>query len=262
MRTRSMPASSMRRASTSTISSLAGARVSPVNGSTTSSSGTRPRMRSRSGWMISPPSTSGVTQMPLMVPQSSSVTIMSWATSTKRRVRYPESAVLSAVSANPLRAPWVEMKYCRTVSPSRKLAVIGVSMISPDGLAIRPRMPASCRICWRLPRAPESAIMNTGLNSPSSFRSISLNISSETCSVTWVQMSMILLYRSPFVIRPSWYSFSTLTTSRLASSMISPLLAGMSRSSTPMEIPASVAYRNPSSLSASRSFTVSVLPIR
>ena len=27
--------------------------------------------------------------------------------------------------------------------PSRKFAVIGVSMISPDGLAIRPRMAAS-----------------------------------------------------------------------------------------------------------------------
>ena len=39
------------------------------------------------------------------------------------------------------------MKYCSTVRPSRKFAVIGVSMISPDGLAIRPRMPASCRIC-------------------------------------------------------------------------------------------------------------------
>ena len=34
-----------------------------------------------------------------------------------------------------------------TARPSRKFAVIGVSMISPDGLAIRPRMPASCRIC-------------------------------------------------------------------------------------------------------------------
>ena len=70
---------------------------------------------------------------------------------------------MRAVSASPLRAPWVEMKYCRTVSPSRKLAVMGVSMISPDGLAINPRMPASCRICCALPRAPESAIMKIGL---------------------------------------------------------------------------------------------------
>ena len=32
-------------------------------------------------------------------------------------------------------------------------------MIEPSGLAIRPRIPASWRICWWLPRAPESAIM-------------------------------------------------------------------------------------------------------
>jgi hypothetical protein len=37
----------------------------------------------------------------------------------------PELAVLSAVSARPLRAPWVEMKYWRTESPSRKLVVMG-----------------------------------------------------------------------------------------------------------------------------------------
>ena len=97
--------------------------------------------------------------MPSMVPQSYSAMIASCATSTSRRVRYPEFAVLSAVSARPLRAPWVEMKYWSTDSPSRKFVVIGVSMISPDGLAIRPRMPASCRICCAEPRAPESAMM-------------------------------------------------------------------------------------------------------
>ncbi len=85
--------------------------------------------------------------------------MQSWATSTSRRVRYPEFAVLSAVSASPFRAPCVEMKYWRTDSPSRKFEVIGVSMISPDGLAIRPRIPASWRICLSEPRAPESAIM-------------------------------------------------------------------------------------------------------
>ena len=46
------------------------------------------------------------------------------------------------MSARPLRAPCVELKYSSTVRPSRKLALIGVSMILPDGLAIRPRMPA------------------------------------------------------------------------------------------------------------------------
>ena len=32
-------------------------------------------------------------------------------------------------------------------------------MISPEGLAMRPRMAASWRICWVEPRAPESAMM-------------------------------------------------------------------------------------------------------
>src|ERR1022692_3371561 len=38
------------------------------------------------------------------------------------------------------------MKYCSTLRPSRKLAVMGVSMISPEGLAIKPRIPESWRI--------------------------------------------------------------------------------------------------------------------
>ncbi len=124
-----------------------------------SSCATRPMMRSRSGSRMSPPSTIAVTTIPSSVPQSSSITMTSCATSTSRRVRYPESAVFSAVSARPLRAPCVEMKYCSTERPSRKFAMIGVSMISPEGFAIRPRMPASCRICCFDPRAPESAMM-------------------------------------------------------------------------------------------------------
>ncbi len=79
--------------------------------------------------------------MPSEVPQSSSMTMTSCATSTSRRVRYPESAVFSAVSARPLRAPCVEMKYCSTERPSRKFAVIGVSMTSPEGLDIKPAHP-------------------------------------------------------------------------------------------------------------------------
>ncbi len=37
-------------------------------------------------------------------------------------------------------------------------------MMDPSGFAIRPRMPASCRICAAEPRAPESAIMKMELN--------------------------------------------------------------------------------------------------
>ena len=46
-----------------------------------------------------------------------------------------------------------------------KLALIGRSMISPFGFAIRPRMPASWRICENEPRAPESAIIEIGFSS-------------------------------------------------------------------------------------------------
>ena len=46
-----------------------------------------------------------------------------------------------------------------------KLALIGRSMISPFGFAIRPRMPASWRICLNDPRAPELAIMKIGFSS-------------------------------------------------------------------------------------------------
>src|SRR5204862_509908 len=57
------------------------------------------------------------------------------------------------------------MKYSSTLNPSRKFDVMGRSMISPDGFAINPRIPASCFTCCRLPRAPESTIRKTGFNS-------------------------------------------------------------------------------------------------
>ena len=59
-------------------------------------------------------------------------------------VRYPELAVFRAVSANPFRAPCVEIKYSNAVSPSRKLDWIGIGMIRPEGSAIKPRIPANC----------------------------------------------------------------------------------------------------------------------
>ncbi len=141
--TRWMPASSTAFTLASSKISASSQMISSVPGRYTGSSAVRPRMRSPSRSMTSPASTNASISMPWMVPQSRSVMTASWATSTRRRVRYPEFAVLSAVSARPLRAPCVEMKYCNTVRPSRKLVVIGLSMISPDGLAINPRMPDS-----------------------------------------------------------------------------------------------------------------------
>ena len=137
----------------------------------------------------------GVIKRPSFVPQSSDVITKSWATSTRRRVKYPEFAVLSAVSARPLRAPCVETKYWRTSRPSRKFAVIGVSMIEPSGFAIRPRIPASWRICAALPRAPESAIIKIELNDACS---TSLPVCSST-TVSVPRLSIIVFATSSFV---------------------------------------------------------------
>ena len=70
------------------------------------SASTRPY---KAGVEVGPPTwrrrkTTPSTQTPWVVPQSSSRMMSSWATSWRRRVRYPESAVRSAVSARPLRA--------------------------------------------------------------------------------------------------------------------------------------------------------------
>jgi hypothetical protein len=72
-----------------------------------------------------------LTVNPLKVLQSSIFTMTSWATSTRRLVRYPASAVFSAVSARPFLAPCVEIKYSNIESPSLKFDKIGFSIISP-----------------------------------------------------------------------------------------------------------------------------------
>ena len=46
-----------------------------------------------------------------------------------------------------------------TLRPSRKLDLMGISMVRPAVLAMRPRIPASWRICFMEPRAPEVAII-------------------------------------------------------------------------------------------------------
>ncbi len=66
------------------------------------------------------------------------------------------------MSARPLRAPWVEMKYSRTVIPSRKLLRTGTSMIRPAGSAMRPRIAPSWPMLPLFPRAPELVIIVTG----------------------------------------------------------------------------------------------------
>ena len=72
--------------------------------------------------------------------------------------------------------------------------MIGCSMISPEGLAIRPRMPASCDICAGDPRAPEWLIIHTALvGLPISCLEISAIIALATRSLQRDQASTTLL---------------------------------------------------------------------
>ena len=107
------------------------------------------------------------------------------------------------------------MKYCNTVKPSLKFAVIGVSIIEPSGLAINPLIPASCLTCAGELLAPESKYINTELKEASSSSSPSLLTTtsveivsiSELATVSFAldQMSITLLYFSPCVTRPEEY---------------------------------------------------------
>ena len=140
------------------------------------------------------------------------------------------------MSARPFLAPWVEMKYSSTVRPSMKLALIGRSMISPFGLAIRPRIPASWRICLKEPRAPELAIMKMG------FRWSRLRcIASPTSSVAAVHFSMTASLRSSCEIRPVSYWSWIAPTSASTASRIFSLSGGMTTSFLDTVIPAWVA---------------------
>ena len=200
MRTAPTPAATNWSIMPSVTSEPAVARTLP-SGSSTSSDSVRPvPVFSMLGSLRRSPSASFSAifmEIDRSVPQSSSRTMTSCATSTRRRVRYPESAVRSAVSARPLRAPCVEMKYSSTDRPSRKLDVIGRGMVSPLGLETRPRIPATCRTCIGLPRAPESTIIQIGL--------VSVNAASMSCAtsaVACVQISISSWRRSSSVIRP------------------------------------------------------------
>ena len=118
----------------------------------------------------------------------------------------------SAVSTRPLRAPGVAMKYSSIDSPSRKLRLIGRGIMSPRGLATRPRMPAIWRTCIMFPRAPEPTIMSMGLNC-SALRLFSMAV--RTSSVASVQISTSFWRRSPSVMMPRRNCFSTLSASLL-----------------------------------------------
>ena len=134
-------------------------------------------------------------------------------------------------------------------------------MISPEGLVINPRIPASCLICAGDPRAPESDIIQTELIGTPGFSSLmTLTISSATFSEQLVQASTSLLYFSRWVISPSWYCCSYSLTCSCTSATRVCLASGMIRSSLPNEMPALHAWVKPKVISRSQKITVSFWP--
>ena len=182
-----------------------------------------------------PESTKSETIIPSAVPQSSELIITSCEISTSLLVRYPESAVLNAVSANPFLAPCDDIKNSSILRPSLKFAFIGTSIILPCVSDINPLIPPSCLICAIDPLAPEFAIIYTGLNS--SRLSI---ISLVTLSTASDQIATVLLYLSSSIKIPCLYCSSTAVTSFSAFSNIGFLDSGISKSSIPTVIPAKV----------------------
>ena len=117
------------------------------------------------------------------------------------------------------------MKYSRTESPSMKLLLIGRSMISPFGLAMQPRMPASWRICLNDPRAPELAIMKMGFR-----RNRCSCMASATSSVASSHRFTTRSCRSSAVMRPSAKKSSNLCTSASYLARISGFSGGITTS--------------------------------
>ena len=210
------------------------------------------------------------TVIPSVVSQSSVVITTSCDTSTSLLVRYPELAVLRAVSARPFRAPCVEVKYSSIDRPSLKFDVIALSIILPSGLDIRPLIPANCLICAAEPLAPESAYINTLLNdgitsslpflSTSTLSPRAFIIEDATFSLVLDQISIILLYFSPFVRSPDSNCCSIFLTSDSALEIISFLSSGTSKSFTPIEAPEVVEYSNPRYINLSANRTDSFRP--
>ena len=182
--------------------------------------------------------------------------MISCTTSTKRRVKYPESAVRNAVSAEPLRAPWVFKKNSLTLRPSTSDEVIGTSETVPSGLAINPDIPAICPNCPTLPRAPEFIIMKIGL----SLFDFAIAASSPwTLSWTPFQTSHTELCLSSSVIKPRLYCLLIFSTISWPSLRYSCLCSDTTISAIEKVIPATVENLNPKSFNLSSIILVSVV---
>ncbi len=183
------------------------------------------------------------------------MTITSCATSTKRRVRYPAVAVRSAVSAIPLRAPCVEIKYSNTSRPSLYELRTGNSNVSPVAPAIRPFIPVICTTTDSLPRALEYTMEYTGPSLSKPARTTSV-----ISSFALFQISIVRFLRSSFVKSPMLKLSLTSSTFFCASARIAFFSTGTARSSMPQLIPESVTFLKPRFFTRSINAAVSSCP--
>ena len=183
------------------------------------------------------------------MPQSSSLIMTSWVTSTSLRVRYPASAVFRAVSVSPFREPRAEVTYSKIVNPSLKLDFVGRSTIFPRGSTTKPRIAASCLTWSRDERpTPASIIILIGLSA-----SRPSHVLSASSSVTSIQSSWVSLLLSSVVINPARKFSSIRATSPLASWITSSLSSSILGSVIPKESPEIVPASKP------RSFILSII---
>ena len=159
------------------------------------------------------------------------------------------------MSARPLRAPRAAVKYSRIFIPSRKLALIGISIVLPVAEAIRPRIPASWRICLIEPRAPETAIILMGLYLSRFFcRAVATSL------VQASQMATTRCERSSSDSMP-FLKKSVMTSTFFSASASSDFFSGgMVISYTEMVMAPLVEYLKPCSLSLSSTSQVTALP--
>jgi hypothetical protein len=143
------------------------------------------------------------------------------------------------------------MKYSKTLSPSLKFERIGISIVSPEVSAIRPRIPASCLIWFTLPRAPEFDIINTGLNL--SIPSINAFF---TSSVVLFQAFTTAFFLSSSVIIPRRYCLDIISTFLSVSSRNFCFTSGIIISEIPIVMAPLVEYLKPRSFILSSTIAV------
>ena len=132
----------------------------------------------------------------------------------------------------------------------------GISTLSPFGLAIKPRIPATCVKLEILPRALECIIMKIGLSKSALAFSWS---SAWTLSLAAFHVSTTFSYLSWSVIKPRLYCLLILSTTFWASRTISGFLSLLTTSAIDTVIPAIVEYLNPKSFNLSSMIEVSVV---